>query len=158
MAHFFPSVSGSTFSWRVAHNFLDNRSKIYNQTENTRQLYPQTTTIFKNSDDETMFCSRLYDLFTEHEFIEFHTSKAEVSEKMNVEQYQISLQNMEQLINRLAWYPSPGGMQLINRRPTDTIIALYISAFAANRNFCLVTTLIDQTRSNQIFCLKQCVY
>lgn len=129
----------------------------YVQSERIRQLCPQLTAIFKSSNDEVLFCSRLYSLFKQYEFMEFNPFGCEVSQEENVKQFQISLQNMEQVINRLAWYPAPGGIPLINRKPAHTLIALYISAFAASRNFCLITTLVDQTRSNQAFYLKQVV-
>lgn len=138
---------------------VDNASKImkYFLLNRVRQLCPQVTVIFENSNDEALFCSRLYNLLKQYEFIEFYSSGLEVLPERNAVQFHVSLHNMEKVINRLTWYPAPGGMPLINRRPTDIIIALYISAFAASRNFYLITTLIDQNRSNQAYYLQQCV-
>lgn len=129
------------------------------QLKKLKYLCPQVTVVFGNIEDELQFCSLLCNVFLQkgEDFDFLMLYSPETGELLNkdIMQFQISAQNIEHVMDRIAWYPAQGGTPLVLRMPTCSLTSLYVSAFAGCRNFFLITTLINEDRDKQLFYLTQ---
>ncbi|MCL6478335.1 MAG: hypothetical protein K6T65_07945 [Peptococcaceae bacterium] len=135
--------------------------------ENEKMEFPdvsfsQLTLIFKDNKEESILFCELSDLLLQKNknkaIITLQSQRCESMSLDRIKFLTIEPCNMDCVIDQISYYqvnPSLNGYgwdgTIILRMPADPLVALYVSAYARCRNLFMITTMVDASRSKEIF-------